>query len=114
MKFILSLLASFLIGKVSSVVQCPDLANPSTKDLDPFSTIKLGRTCTSTSPKDVNIVDHVLWTVTSTNPSNAVQVNMSPAGVVVPYVENNTLKFYVGQDIEGSEAGLVIIDFVSQ
>jgi hypothetical protein len=105
MKLLFSLLASFLIGNVSSEVQCPDLTNSSLKELDNFSSIILGRTCTSTTSGDVNTVDHVLWTVTSTSLSDTVQVNMAPAGVVVPYVEDDTLKFYFGQDIKGTEAG---------
>jgi hypothetical protein len=50
-------------------------------------------------------VDDLLWTITFTGLSDTIQISMFPADVVVPYVEDDTLKFHFGQDVEGSEAG---------
>ncbi len=100
------MLAPWFIGQASSEAQCSNLTITSTEGLGTFRTIVLGRNCNSTtSTGGLTAISNVLWTVTSTASSDTFQIYMSPAGVVVPYVDGDALKFRYGPNTAGSSAG---------
>lgn len=103
---LLIMLAPWFIGQASSEAQCSNLSTTSTEGLGTFRTIILGRNCNSTtSSGGTTALNNVLWTVTSTTSSDTFQIYMSPAGVVVPYVDGDALKFRYGPNTAGSSAG---------
>ncbi len=55
--------------------------------------------------RDFSTMNNIFWTVTSSGSADSLQINMSPAGVVIPYVQDDTLKFRCGEDMEGSAGG---------
>jgi len=157
-RFLLMLLAPFLIKRVSSEAQCPNLLATSIEGLSNFTIIVLGSHCerrsvhTATnviystdtpngygmlydwvdeennnnmtirdgsgalgvavlddihihSSRDKSAMNNVYWTVTSSESVDSLQINMSPAGIVIPYIEDDALKFRCGENHEGSSGG---------
>jgi hypothetical protein len=57
------------------------------------------------SSRGISTTNNVFWTVTSSGSVDSLQINMYPAGIVVPCIEDDALKFRCGENLEGSAGG---------